>query len=93
MNALMSSCPRRGSCKEYCRSSLGGKFVNDSEITGGTPELREPSAYDGFILLFLRHGDLLLIVFVRQGADVTYAITGKTADPVSILLNNPEHHR
>src|SRR5207245_4637250 len=38
---------------------VSGELVDDVEIAGFAPELREPAAYDGLVVLFLRHDDLL----------------------------------
>jgi len=43
-----------------------GELVDDVEIAGFTPELREPAAYNGLVVFFLRHDVPLLITAVCQ---------------------------
>jgi hypothetical protein len=41
-----------------------GELVNDAETTGFTPEVREPAAYEGLVVFFLRHDVIPFLIAV-----------------------------
>src|SRR5258707_6121549 len=43
--------------QKHVRSS---KFVDNVEVAGLAPEIGEPSAYDGLVVIFFRHGEFLI---------------------------------
>jgi hypothetical protein len=46
----------------------GGELVDDPGVPGIAPELREPSAHDGLVVLFFRHDQLLRLPRCRSMA-------------------------
>src|SRR5215510_10011039 len=39
------------------------ELIDDAGVPGVAPKLLEPSSHDGFVVLYLRHGELLLLSF------------------------------
>src|SRR4029450_6819290 len=93
MNALMSSRPRRGSCREYCRSMAG---AGRAGIAGLAPELGEPPADDGLVVLCLAHLDTLPCL-CREATDrnrvPVRGIIRDAAAQTPFLAANIEIHR